>query len=669
MEGSLKENHFQTPYWCSITSKLVICGGITMKKVALIMESWMRYFTYAWPSGILQKIKEANLDVNLYIFNSSANWSDDTLYNQGEYNIFNLPDLKDFDGIVLDVNNITNHSVRNVLVEQVRQSRVPAVVLGNYFEGLRSVAVDNYQAMQNVMEHLAGHHGCKSFWFVMGPENNYENQARLASVKDYVEAHQLSDNRYFFGDFDCGCGIDGFEALYAECELPDAIVCANDNIAVGVLRAAENRGLFAPKDFLVTGFDDLDKSRYYNPKISTVSHIREELGYAAMEMLWELWQGQEVEEIRYTGTREIFWDSCGCESDIVIDSKEYLKGNILYGIETEDFEKQLLKLKYSLTRCESVQEMLERIPQCIPSLRCDELYLVTDKRLYWFMGDEPMEERLNNLLAEEQFLVQGYPEDMQFTFSYTKDGTPENANQNIGGNHIFPTFECEEPGVDFLFLPLHFRDKCVGYFAIRNAVYLMEKQFLFDIINALTTALENLYSKARLRDMNQVLTNLYNHDSMTMLYNRLELDKLGNRFLDRQHDRGNPVYVVYLDLDRLKYINDNFGHEQGDFAIKATARLIQQHFPQDSLCFRLGGDEFLVLCSGISEDGINAIYDALQSALCQVREQNQCSYELTVSYGHVVTDIRKDISLADYIKQADDKMYAFKTLRKKQRTE
>ncbi|MCM1090134.1 MAG: GGDEF domain-containing protein [Butyrivibrio sp.] len=641
----------------------------TMKKVALIMESWMRYFTYAWPSGILQKIKESGLDVNLYIFNSSANWSDDALYNQGEYNIFNLPDLKDFDGIVLDVNNITSIGVRSALVERVRRSGVPTVVLGNYFEGLRSVTVDNYRAMQNVMEHLAGHHGCKSFWFVMGPEDNFENQRRFASVRDYVEAHQLSDSRYYFGDFDCGCGISGFEALYAEYELPDAIVCANDNIAVGVLSAAEKRGLFAPKDFLVTGFDDLDKSRYYDPKISTVSHIREELGYAAMEMLCELWQGQEVEEIRCTGTREIFWDSCGCESDIVIDLKEHLKGNILYGIETEDFEKQLLKLKYSLTRCETVQEMLERIPQCIPSLRCDELYLVTDRRLYWFMGDEPIEEQLNSLLAEEDFLVQGYPEDMQFTFSYTKDGIAENDDQNIAGNHIFPTFECEESGVDFLFLPLHFRDKCVGYFAIRNAVYLMEKQFLFDIINALTTALENLYSRARLRDMNQLLTTLYNRDSMTMLYNRLELDKLGIKYLESQHDRGNHVFVVYLDVDRLKYINDNFGHEQGDFAIKTTAKLIQKHFPKESLCFRLGGDEFLALCSGISEAEINGIYEAIQDELRQVQEQNRCPYELTVSYGHVVTDIWKDIPLADYIKQADDKMYAFKTLRKKQRTE
>ena len=71
--------------------------GGSMKKIAVIMESWMRCFTYAWPSGMLTKIKESGADVNLYIFNSSANWSEDEKYNMGEYNIFRLPNLEEYD--------------------------------------------------------------------------------------------------------------------------------------------------------------------------------------------------------------------------------------------------------------------------------------------------------------------------------------------------------------------------------------------------------------------------------------------------------------------------------------------------------------------------------------------------------------------------------------------
>lgn len=58
-----------------------------MRKVALITDGWRRLFTYAWPAGILQRIKETNEEVNLYIFNSTGNWSRDAGYNRAEYNI------------------------------------------------------------------------------------------------------------------------------------------------------------------------------------------------------------------------------------------------------------------------------------------------------------------------------------------------------------------------------------------------------------------------------------------------------------------------------------------------------------------------------------------------------------------------------------------------------
>ena len=67
---------------------IFIRNGEPMKKIALIMDGWKRFFTYAWPAGILQRIKETGEDVNLYIFNSSGDWSLDDDYNIGEYNLY-----------------------------------------------------------------------------------------------------------------------------------------------------------------------------------------------------------------------------------------------------------------------------------------------------------------------------------------------------------------------------------------------------------------------------------------------------------------------------------------------------------------------------------------------------------------------------------------------------
>ena len=98
-----------------------------MRKIALITDGWKRFFIYAWPAGILQRIQETKEEINLYIFNSFGNWSRDQKYNSGEYNIFNLPDFKDFDGIILDLNNISSEKVLAEVVYRAKRSGKPVV--------------------------------------------------------------------------------------------------------------------------------------------------------------------------------------------------------------------------------------------------------------------------------------------------------------------------------------------------------------------------------------------------------------------------------------------------------------------------------------------------------------------------------------------------------------
>ena len=105
------------------------------------------------------------------------------------------------------------------------------------------------------------------------------------------------------------------------------------------------------------------------------------------------------------------------------------------------------------------------------------------------------------------------------TFAYERDQRLDLDRQEVDG--IFPTFDYPKPGKDFLFLPLHFGERTVGYVVIRNAVYLMEKQYLFQIMNALTRSMENLHKKEMLAYMNKKLSSLYIMDTLTGMYNRI----------------------------------------------------------------------------------------------------------------------------------------------------
>lgn len=112
-----------------------------------------------------------------------GNWSDDRVFNQGEYNIFHLTDLTMFDGIILDLNNVCDELQKQHLVDMVKESGVPAISLGCYVPEFYYVGVDNAGAIRKLMEHLRKVHDCQSFCFVGGPKNNVENEMRAEAFR------------------------------------------------------------------------------------------------------------------------------------------------------------------------------------------------------------------------------------------------------------------------------------------------------------------------------------------------------------------------------------------------------------------------------------------------------------------------------------------------------
>ncbi len=635
-----------------------------MKRIALLMDGWKRFFTYAWPAGILQRLRETGEEANLYIFHSSGEWSCDRDYNKGEYNIYRLPDLSEFDGIVLDINNIQCSGVRDDVIKAAKQTGRPVIAIASEIEDFYYVGIHNDKAIREMIAHMHEKHGCQKFWFIMGPEDHYENRVRVQALKDYMTEHQISfeEDHFYFESFEYQCGCHGFEQMCIRWkhQIPDCVICANDNIAVGVCEAAARHGWKVPDDFCVSGFDNFDKASFYSPNITTVGHIREEVGYQCADILIRLWNGQQVPRFNYTGTTCIFWESCGCHADISIDHTRHAKDQIMYNIETTEFEEQVLSLEYELLQCSSVKEMMMRIPACIPSMRCDAMYMITDSHL------NDYKERTDyfgaNLSDNEELHTVGYPETMNIEFAYVDGNVQNTDNQKI--QSLFPMFDFDKGGTDFLFLPLHFRDRAVGYFVIRNAVYLMEKQYLFQIINTLTSAMENLHKKEKLAYLNQMLTKLYMRDAMTEMYNYTGYQMLAGKLFEQKKRENQNLLIVFVDLDRLKYINDHFGHEHGDKAIRIIARAILQICLKDSIPVRTGGDEFLIIQDAAGDHCEKEFVTSIREKIAQEAYKAKLPYPISASIGCVRTDMRTTKTLDDYVREADAMMYAEKVAKK-----
>lgn len=119
----------------------------------------------------------------------------------------------------------------------------------------------------------------------------------------------IRSSDFYCESFEYQCGVNGFEKLletHDKGRLPQAIICGNDNIAVGVCEAATAHGYQVPEDFCVTGFDNFDKAAYYEPRISTISHIRENVGIACVDLFLHIWKGGKTGPVLLYGYRRHF---------------------------------------------------------------------------------------------------------------------------------------------------------------------------------------------------------------------------------------------------------------------------------------------------------------------------------------------------------------------------
>ena len=163
------------------------------------------------------------------------------------------------------------------------------------------------------------------------------------------------------------------------------------------------------------------------------------------------------------------------------------------------------------------------------------------------------------------------------------------------------------------------------------------------------------------------INTLASTDSMTGTKNRsaylariTELDlQLAKRTLSR-------FAVVMFDLNNLKYINDTFGHSEGDKSIVATAKRLRQYFPCAEL-FRFGGDEFVALLLDVTPAEIDAMISAFEESL--LRRNKRHSVKLSIACGYAFYNEAFDTCFADVYARADAAMYSRKRKSKNGRTQ
>lgn len=424
-----------------------------MKKVALISDGWKRLITYAWVAGIMDKIKETGRDICLYHYNCYGNWSQGKKHNDGEYNIYNLPDLEEFDGIILDCTNIVDKEQLDKIISRLKKVSVPVVSIVYILDGFYYAGIDNTSTIMELMDHLYHVHKCRSFLFAGGPEGNSENTMRMEAFRRSLEQFGIpvDDSMFLYGDYDYATGVRYMTELHEkERPLPDAIVCADDNIAAGICATAEKFGLRVPEDLRVTGFDNLEKAAYFRPQITTAAINREQIAFRAMEILLDIWNGKKTETLNFVPSQCIMGESCGCPNSGLVNYRAYTKNQIVYSVKRQADEEKLMGLESRMADCKNFADIFKEITDYFAGLNCDGFYIVVDKMLFQPVPEQGFPSvgyRYENLIVA--YASEKYQKLELLTLEELYSYMEKNGSQNA-----------------YMFTPIHFREQAVAFFDV-----------------------------------------------------------------------------------------------------------------------------------------------------------------------------------------------------------
>lgn len=152
-------------------------------------------------------------------------------------------------------------------------------------------------------------------------------------------------------------------------------------------------------------------------------------------------------------------------------------------------------------------------------------------------------------------------------------------------------------------------------------------------------------------------------DELTGLYNRRGFFTLAEHQLKMANRLKRGIYLLFADFDKLKLLNDTFGHREGDLALIKTAEILKNTFRDSDIISRIGGDEFVVVPIGTAEDNVDRIIDRFQSNLEMSNTQRTGKGILSLSVGIAYYDPGNPCPAHELLVQADKSMYERKKLK------
>lgn len=753
--------------------------------IALFVAMLENEFSYAVCEGAFLGAKE--IDANLFILpagiqNAVYDDYDSNCYRYQYNTLYSCAKSKGFDAIIIEYGTVASFLGEEQKKEFLASLKgdTPIILLAGEAEGYSSVGINNRAGLEQAILHLIEEHGCKRIGFLSGPvDTSQDAKERYDVYKKTMESKGLDAGESWiaYGNFS-EFSEEVVDELIERHPDIQAIVCANDQMAIGAYNTIEKRGLKPGKDILLTGFDNSPAAMLLEPHLTTVKADTKELAYRAVMECANVVKNKEVHE--YVNSQLVINHSCGCgdrssvEDDGAMMINEVKSGNI--DALAEKMFDRYFNFFFESERTRQIKEIVkdyfryffnmlgedgrlhmdaseflgeyEKLYQtytegyidlnhflsvgfimqdCLDSMLTDIQDKLMLSRTMTIANQNLMVSIMKQkLVADEQskifeIVLTNITRDMMqfsreekkkyqsvlnkfkrmdapsgFVFTYAEGITHKEDDEwvkpdklyakayyNNEDMHLYEGLECpvdfddiftskfvpNDRRFDMLVSPLYSGEEQYGMmlletgldkfrYASQLACQISVSIEVLEIIkkqNALKQELEK--NLAQTVANNKILDEMSRSDPLTGISNRRGFLDRVKTIMESEVYQGKRAIAVYADMDNLKIVNDEFGHDDGDFALKTIGKALVESFRQSDVVARMGGDEFAAFALVVGDNFSEMIKERIRDSLKRMNDTSGKMYYVNMSIGTYEFVIGEETNIDQILNKADAALY------------
>lgn len=582
-------------------------------------------------------------------------WHEESLYraivtDRADVDVMKLIDFSITDAVLIMSESIKSKEMVREISKAAQKRNVPTFIIDGSDEDCYEIYFDYEKGFERLVRHVIEDHSVTKPHFMGGRKNESFSEQRLDVFRKVCADNGIivDESMISYGEFWSEPTIREMQVLLQRKEIPEAIICANDVMAMNVAHELKVHGYRVPEDVIVTGFDGIDDVFFNVPKITTSTCNCVEFAQRTAEILGDYFANKKMKKRYYVPTMAVYSESCGCNLSVDIQTEKILKriNTNFYRFQDEDRFCSDVAAKVAL--CEHINEAAK-------------------------IWNEYMKKETTILLKhccvdETQNPMEAEKEDKQGWHMFLCKGeTVKDILETCRGDINLPAFEhIVQRGQPVFFMALAYLGQTLGYICFHYQEYgPMEYSDMIMYVNSLSRAIGTFRNNRYQSYLKKQIENMYQYDVLTGLYNRNGFIREYQKMSERASSEQRQITAVLADLDGLKYINDTFGHAEGDNAIRTVAEALKRACPMEALCARFGGDELIAFMDVICEDDV--LRDRMNQFLDEYNATSQKPYKVEASVGIYRAKAKDAIDFESLIEESDKLMYAEKVRRKKNR--